>query len=111
MKSMNMRDWILSLPGSPLPTQAAEASDIDRGTISRQLKRNHISAENVIKLCKAFGKSPIDGLIETGYLSPTDAQEISISSALRDATNRQLAAEVTRRMDISLEASEKLSKE
>ena len=93
---MNMRDWILSLPGSPLPTQAAEASDIDRGTISRQLKRNHISAENVIKLCKTFGKSPIDGLIETGYLSPTDAQDISISSALRDATNRQLAAEVTR---------------
>ena len=111
MKSMNMRDWILSLPGSPLPTQAAEASDIDRGTISRQLKRNHISAENVIKLCKTFGKSPSDGLIETGYLSPTDAQEISISSALRDATNRQLAAEVTRRMDIGLEASEKLSEE
>lgn len=111
MKSMNMRDWILSLPSSPLPTQAATAAGIDISTISRQLKRNHISAENVIKLCKAFGKSPIDGLIETGYLSPTDAQEISISSALRDATNRQLAAEVTRRMDIGLEASEKLSEE
>lgn len=111
MKSMNMRDWILSLPGSPLPTQAATAAGIDISTISRQLKRNHISAENVIKLCKAFDKSPIDGLIETGYLSPTDAQEISISSALRDATNRQLAAEVTRRMDIGLDASEKLSEE
>ena len=111
MKSMNMRDWILSLPGSPLPTQAAEASDIDRGTTSRQLKRNHISEENVINLSKTFGNSPIDGLIETGCLSPTDAQEISISSALRDATNRQLAAEVTRRMDIGLEASEKLSEE
>ena len=110
MKSMNMRDWILSLPSSPLPTQAATAAGIDISTISRQLKRNHISAENVIKLCKAFGKSPIDGLIETGYLSPT-AQEISISSALRDATNRQLAAEVTRRMDIGLNASEKLSEE
>lgn len=42
MQLMEMKAWISTLPGSPLPTQAAEAAGIDRSTMSRQLKRGNL---------------------------------------------------------------------
>lgn len=96
--TMDMKDWIASLPGSPLPTQAAEASGIDRSTISRQLKRGQLSAENVIAICRAFGKSAADGLVETGYLTPGDFEGAGVVEALSKATNQQIVDEISKRL-------------
>lgn len=98
--TMDMKDWIASLPGSPLPTQAAEASGIDRSTISRQLKRGQLSAENVIAICHAFRKSAVDGLIETGYLTPDDLEGAGIVEALAQATNQQIVDEISKRLAV-----------
>lgn len=96
---MDMRDWIAGLPGNPAPSQAAEKAQIDKSTISRQLKRGVISAGNVILLCRAYGKSPVDGLVETGYLRADELQGAGVPRALEQATNQQLLNEVMKRVD------------
>lgn len=96
---MDMKRWITSLPGSPLPTQAAEKAGIDRGTLSRQLARNAISANNVIKIARAYNSPPVEALVNTGYLDRSDMQGLGIGEALRNATNRQLLDEVMNRSD------------
>lgn len=98
MQLMEMKAWISTLPGSPLPTQAAEAAGIDRSTMSRQLKRGNLSAENVIALCRAFGKSPADGLVETGHLERSDFDGAGVVDALSEATNQQILDEITKRL-------------
>ena len=97
---MDMKEWIASLPGSPRPTPAAKAAGIDPSTISRQLKRGRLSAENVIILCRCFGKSPLDGLAETGYILHTDIEGVSVDEALEIATNKQIRDEVIRRITV-----------
>lgn len=99
MQLMELRGWIASLPGSPLPTQAAETAGIDASTMSRQLKRGAISAENVILLARAHGANAVDALVDHGYLNPSDAAGAGVALALESATNRELLAEVVRRSD------------
>ena len=64
--SMKHADWFSELPSSPSIRAASKKTGIQVTTLARQLNRGTIPAENVIKLCQAYGKSPITGLIETG---------------------------------------------
>ena len=97
---MDMKEWIASLPGSPRPTPAAQAAGIDPSTISRQLKRGRLSAENVIILCRCFGKLHLHGLAETGDILHPDIDGVSIDEALKIATNKQIRDEVIRRIKV-----------
>jgi hypothetical protein len=98
---MSTREWFTNLPGSPSIKWAAETSGVDRDTISRQLKHDQLSAEIVIKLCQAFGKSPVDGLVETGHIIPEDFNRAGIIGALQRATDQQIITEAGRRMKTS----------
>ena len=84
---MDARKWFTQLPGSPSITWASDASG------------NQLSAGNVIKLCQAFGKSPVDGLVETGYIVSSDFDGAGVIAALQQATNQQIITEAGRRMD------------
>ena len=97
--SMKHADWFSELPSSPSIRAASKKTGIQVTTLARQLNRGTIPAENVIKLCQAYGKSPITGLIETGYISPQNFQKSDIIAyALQNATNQQIANEFTRRL-------------
>lgn len=99
MQLMDFKKWIETLPGEPLVTQAAERAGIDRSTISRQLKRGMVSAENVIALARAHGHNEIDALIETGYVASEALAGAGIPQALAQATNQQILDEISQRMD------------
>ena len=96
---MSTREWFTNLPGSPSIKWAAETSGVDRDTISRQLKHDQLSAEIVIKLCQALGRSPVDGLVKTGHIVPEDFNGAGIIGALQRATNQQIITEAGRRME------------
>lgn len=101
MQLMNFKAWIEGLPGNPLVTQAAEKAGIDRSTISRQLKRGDLPADVVIKLCRAHGYNPIDGLVETGHLYAHEVPASSVprSQILATTPNGEILAEINRRSD------------
>lgn len=99
MNKDELENWIKSLPGHPTVTGAAETARIQRTTLLRQLGRGAISAENVIRLSRAHGKSPVDGLLETGHIDEDEMQFGGIPLALGRATNQQILDEVMQRIE------------
>ena len=53
----------------------------------------------VIALCRAYDRSPVQGLIETGYINEYEVEGVDLAIALHDATNEQLLNEILRRSD------------
>ncbi|MDO5099326.1 MAG: hypothetical protein Q4D85_11325 [Corynebacterium sp.] len=53
----------------------------------------------VIALCRGYGKSPVTGLIETGYLNEWETEGVGIPYALQKATNQQILDEILKRSD------------
>lgn len=53
----------------------------------------------VIALCRGYNRSPVTGLIETGYLQEWEAENVGIPFALHNASNQQILDEIMRRSD------------
>ncbi|WP_298075962.1 hypothetical protein [uncultured Corynebacterium sp.] len=68
-------------------------------TLSRQLSRGSLRPEMVIALCRGYNRSPVTGLIQTGYLNEWETDGVGIPFALRKASNQQLLDEIIRRSD------------
>ena len=96
---MDFKQWIDDLIGSDSYRRAAQRIDSNGSTITRQLDKGRLTPEMVIALCRGYGRSPVTGLIETGYLREWEAEDVGIPYALRQATNQQLLDEIMRRSD------------
>ena len=96
---MELNNWFKALTGSASIREAADKVGTSKSTLSRQLDRGTLSPEMVIALCRAYGKSPITGLVENGYLNDYETEGAGIPFALKKATNIQILHELTRRSD------------
>lgn len=67
---MNLKAWVEELISPDSIRAAAEKIGVSHSTIPRQLERGKLHPTTVIVLCRSYGRSPIDGLIQTGYLYP-----------------------------------------
>lgn len=91
--------WLVELIGTDSMRTAAQKTEYAQTTISRQLSRGHLSPEMVIALCRAYDRSPVAGLIETGYINDYELHGPDVEVALKEATNEQLLDEIMRRSD------------
>lgn len=96
---MEHRAWIDGLIAGDSYRTAAEKIGTNGSTITRQLNKGHLSPEMVISLCRAYGRSPVTGLIETGFLNAWETEGVSIPFALNQATNKQILDEIMNRSD------------
>lgn len=96
---MNFETWLDELKGDDTRAAAAKKAGYSQSTITRQLSRGHIRPETVIALCRAYERSPVTGLIETGYINSWEADDVGIPFALENATNQQILDEIMRRSD------------
>ena len=88
---MDIKDWLDKLITPDTREAAATKAGYAPSTISRQLSRGHLRPETVIALCRAYHYPPVDGLVETGYLSPDDLESrITVKQALEKANLREL---------------------
>lgn len=78
---------------------ASQKSGYAQTTLQRQIDKGQLSPEMVIALCRAYDRSPVTGLIETGYIQPWEAEGVSIPFALEQASNQQILDEIMRRSD------------
>ena len=99
MNNNDHETWLQDLIGGDSMRTAAQRTDYAQTTISRQLSRGHLSPEMVIALCRAYDRSPVQGLVETGYINEYEVQGVDLAIALHDATNEQLLNEIMRRSD------------
>lgn len=96
---MNFETWLTELIGDDTRRTASKKAGMAESTLSRQLSRGHLSPEMVIALCRAYSRSPVQGLIETEYLHPWEVEGPDVAIALRRATNQAILDEVMRRSD------------
>lgn len=96
---MNFEQWLDDLIGSESRANAAKRAGYAQSTISRQLSRKYLRPETVIALCRAFNRSPVQGLIETEYINGYEVQGPDVAIALSKATNQQLLDEIMKRSD------------
>lgn len=96
---MNFETWLDNLIGDDTRATASKKADYAQSTISRQLSRGYLRPETVIALCRAYDRSPVSGLIETGYINDYELHGPDVEVALREATNEQLLDEIMRRSD------------
>ncbi|WKS69799.1 DNA-binding protein [Corynebacterium accolens] len=96
---MDINEWIKGLIGEDSYRAAAVKADTTGPTITRQLQKGHLSPEMVIALCRAYDRSPVQGLVETGYINEYEVEGVDLAIALHDATNEQLLNEIMRRSD------------
>lgn len=93
------KTWFEELTQSASGRAAADLADISPATMNRQLARNALSAETVISLARAYGRSPVRALLETGYLLPEEAGMLSPEELLQSLSDQQVIADVARRID------------
>lgn len=95
----NFTAWLKELAGDDTQKVISQKSGINESTLSRQLSRGTFRPEMVIALCRGYDRSPVTGLIETGYLREWEAEGVGIPFALHNASNQQLLDEIMRRSD------------
>lgn len=96
---MDFETWLTELIGEDTRRTASSKAGMAESTLSRQLSRGRLSPEMVIALCRAYDRSPVAGLIETGYINDYELHGPDVEIALREATNEQLLDEIMRRSD------------
>ncbi|QDF19675.1 HTH DNA binding protein [Corynebacterium phage Dina] len=96
---MDFETWMNDLTGGATRRAIATKIGYAQSTITRQLDRGSLRPEMVIALCRAYGRLPAQGLIETGYLRPWEVEGAGIPHALDKATNQQLLDAILRRSD------------
>ena len=96
---MNVNEWLIDLKGEDSMRAASKKSGYAQTTLQRQIDKGSLSPEMVISLCRAYDRSPVQGLVETGYINEYEVQGVDLAIALHDATNEQLLNEIMRRSD------------
>jgi transcriptional regulator with XRE-family HTH domain len=97
--------YVVTVTGDAAQKDIAAATGIDQSSISRwQRATNTPRAEAVVTFARAYGRSPVEGLVAAGYLSSSelgvvelttltgDLTGISIDSLLSELRRRVLAA-------------------
>lgn len=95
---MDHRIWLDQLIDGDSYRNAAAKIGINQSTITKQLGKEKLSAENVTALARAYGRRAGDELVVTGYLTDEDIEGVGVERALHSATNHQLLNEIDRRM-------------
>lgn len=96
---MNVSEWLIGLKGEDSMRAASQKSGYAQTTLQRQIDKGALSPEMVIALCRAYDRSPVQGLVETGYINEYEVEGVDLAIALHDATNEQLLNEIMRRSD------------
>ena len=99
---METSTWLVQITEDSI-REIAKRTGISERTLHHQVSNNKISLENIIKISVAYSHHPMSALTEWGYVGEEWADTPDIESALRMASEDQLADEVLRRMKVGTE--------
>lgn len=83
------------------PQVAADRAGFDKSNFSRWKGGSRPDVDFVVKLCRAYGASVLDGLVAAGYITKAEANTkevaVGVEDALRRASLDSLLSEIRRR--------------
>lgn len=96
---MKHTEWLDQTTRHGQLREVARAAGIAYSTLQNQARRDHLSAETVIRVAETYNHSPVRALVQTGYIAPVWAETVDPRTALRRVTDTELADEVLERME------------
>ena len=92
-----LREHIEQLTGTKSLRSVALAAGMHPSTLVRQLD-GEVKVGTVVAICRAYGAPILPAFVAAGYITRDEAEKTSTEAALRDASDRQLAEEILRRV-------------
>ncbi len=93
----NSETWLRSVTDEAEGT-ISKRIGVYQSTLSRQLRNDNLTPENVVAIARAYRRSPLDGLAAIGLVNQEDIARAAAGFGLPDATDEDLVAEVLRRI-------------
>jgi hypothetical protein len=95
-----LTEYFLRASGARSIRAVARAIDMDQSTLRRQLTgTNALPVETVVAICRAFRIPLADAFVAAGYITEEEAKTIGSDRSLAAATDRELTAEMVRRLN------------
>lgn len=94
----NAEQWLNELTGGESQHQAAKRANISQSSLSRHLRENQLTPGEIIKLSRAYGRSPARALYEMGHLTPAELNAPDPGVALQQIHTRELLDELRKRI-------------
>lgn len=95
---MEHTTWIEKITEGDSAREVGRKSGIPFRTITTQINKNKISAENVILIAMAYEAHPVRALVDCDYLEAKYAATTDPATALKEISDDGLASEVLRRL-------------
>lgn len=92
-----MRWYKEAVPGQSVNAVSIRAG-IPQASLNRRVRDGALTCEDVLAIARAFGVGVVKSLVDTGYVTRAEVQQYAVSAAVSDATDREIADEVWKRM-------------
>lgn len=102
----NHKEWFDRITNYASGRAAGAAAEIPIATLNRQLGKGELSAEFVIALARAYGVSPTASLVQTGYLNPDEASDLTVAEMAELLTDQDIIRIMAFRINNNPEAWE-----
>lgn len=104
-ETMNKEIWFKETVQGDTIAEVALKAGIIKTTAWRQYNNAlGFSAENVILIARAYHKSPVEALVEFGYIRADEMTSGETVARLHDASNDELLQELARRLKENADA-------
>ena len=104
-ETMNKETWFKETVQGDTIAEVALKAGIIKTTAWRQYNNAlGFSAENVILIARAYHKSPVEALVEFGYIRADEMTSGETVASLHDASNDELLQELARRLKENADA-------
>ena len=104
-ETMNKETWFKETVHGDTIAEVALKAGIIKTTAWRQYNNAlGFSAENVILIARAYHKSPVEALVEFGYIRADEMANGKTVARLRDASDDELLQELARRLKENADA-------
>lgn len=104
-ETMSKETWFKETVQGDTIAEVALKAGIIKTTAWRQYNNAlGFSAENVILIARAYHKSPVEALVEFGYIRADEMANGRTVARLRDASNDELLQELARRLKENADA-------
>lgn len=95
---MNIADWYRRTIGTDSHNAVAARAGVNQSTITRQLRDGRLGYDLIVPIARAYGADPIEGLIVAGLITQDDIDMHTPRATLVEATDKEIADEVWRRL-------------
>lgn len=93
----SFKEWVREIAEDASNREIAMKSGIPMTTFHRKWTKDEFTAEDAVTIARAYGRSPIEALVEQGTLTPDEVRRAGVHP-IEEFTMLELSRELLRRV-------------